>query len=1086
MKKIYILLLLLLTCSSLVNAQGIYQMWGITQAGGLDNNGVIFSTNASGDNFINRYQFNNIQNSGAYPQETELTEFNGKLYGMTSQGGEANKGVIFEWDPITNSYTKKIDFIGVNGGSPHGSLSLLNGKFYGMTVQGGANENGVIFEWDPSTNIYTNKIDFSYSFSGAFPLGNLNYSNGKFYGMTWEGGANGAGVIFEWDPVTNAYVTKINLNYTNGSRPYGNSLTFYNSKFYGLTTLGGTNNFGVIFEWDPTTNIYQKKIDLDSAGGGISSGNLSLFNGKFYGMTRIGGANNKGVIFEWDPVTNIYNRKISFNNSNGGEPTGSLSFYNGNFYGLTHDGGNGSGGGGVLFEWNPTTNDYTVKKNLDDSSGVAPYGSLTYSSGKFYGMTSNAGANYKGTIFEWNPSNNLFAKKIDLNGASSSKKPRSVLVQHQNKFYGVTSKGGINDEGIIFEWSRDYPGFTKKVDFKNINGSLPYGSNPFSRLVLHNGRYYGMTKNGGDWFFGTIFRWNPDSSNVSTQISFNGSNGIAPIGDLTFIGNKAYGMTSRGGYNDFGVIFEWDLNTNIVIKKFDFDSYYGSTPLGNLVLLNGKFYGMTQLACSSNGGCIFEWDPSTNIFTKKIDFNDFIGSKPTGSLALFNGKFYGTTSYGSLSYRGTIFEWDPNTNVHTTKIRLEDSTGSIPLGSLTLSDGKFYGLTSQGGVNGFGVLFEWNPTTNNYVVKKDFTGVDGADPSYGNDLVKYQVPVASGVVNSCTTFPSITIDNTNNNAWVPIVDNLGDAVAEIKANGNNLGVVNTSMYINGGPVREDTAHRLYLDRNLTITPTVQPSTPVNVRLYLKGTEYEALKNATNSLGQSSGINSINDVGFFKNNEGCLPALQNAASPVVVTGETWNGDYVLTATINSFSSFYAANKNTVLPLILSQFNARLEKNDALLYWKTTSEINTHSFEIERSIEGSVFKKIGSVLANNTGGENNYTFKDEGISKLNETKFYYRLKQNDNDGKFTYSQIVVLNLSKNKNFIIYPNPSKDIITLSLSSGTLLHSIATLLDIQGRQIKQFTINNFQESIDINRLPKGTYILKLADGTTSKIVKY
>jgi uncharacterized repeat protein (TIGR03803 family) len=1090
MRKIYIFLFAMLTTSSLVNAQGIYQMWGMTQAGGADNNGVIFSTNASGDNFTNRFQFNNIQNSGAYPQETELTEYNGKFYGMTSQGGEENKGVIFEWNPITNDYTKKIDFIGSNGAFPHGSLTLLNGIFYGMTGTGGTNDKEIIFEWNPTTNTLTKKIDFIDANNGAYPLGNLTYNAGKFYGMTWQGGSFGSGVIFEWDPTTNDFNTKIHFNCTNGCSPYGNSLTFNsnNGKFYGMNSSGGNGYIGVIFEWDPSTNIYQKKIDLDSASGGVASGNLTMFNGKFYGMTRIGGANNKGVIFEWDPITNIYNKKVNFDNINGAEPTGSLNLNNGKFYGITHDGGVG----GVVFEWNPSTNIFIVKKYLDDSSGVAPYGSLTLSGGKFYGMTSNSGANHKGTIFELDPSNNLFNKKIDFNGNTNSKKPRGVLLQSNNKFYGITSKAGINDGGVIFEWSRSYSGYNKKVDFLGYDGSYSTptndGLNPFTSLSFYNNRYYGMTMKGGDYFSGTIYRWNPDSNTVSKQIDFNGTNGRFPIGNLTFIGSKAYGMTSEGGYNGFGVIFEWDLSSNTLTKKFDFDTYNGSTPMGSLVLHNGKLYGMTKTYCSSNGGCIFEWDPNTNIFTKKMDFNDFIGSKPTGSLALFNGKFYGTTSYGSLSYRGTIFEWDPNTNIHTTKIRLEDSTGSVPLGSLTLSDGKFYGVTSQGGANDLGVLFEWDPTNNNYVVKKEFSGIDGANPSYGNDLVKYQVPVASGIVNSCTTFPSITINNTNNNIWVPIVDNLGDAVAEIKANGNNLGVVNTSMFINSGPVREDTAHKLYLDRNLTITPTVQPTTAVNIRLYLKGSEYEALRNATNSLGQPSGINSINDVGFFKNNEGCLPALQNTTSPVVVTAEAWNNDYVLTATINGFSSFYAANKaSIVLSSSLLEFNARLinDDNDAQINWKTTNEINTNSFEIERSVDGRIFTKAGTVLASNTNGEHHYTFKDESISKLNTQKIYYRLKQKDNDGKFTYSQIVVLNVSKNKDFIVYPNPASETVTLTFSNSILLHTTASLIDMQGREVKKFIINNYKEKIDISNLPTGMYVIKLADGTVGKLFK-
>src|SRR6188768_3200911 len=85
---------------------------------------------------------------GANPM-SDLTAFNGKLYGMTSAGGTHNAGVLFEWDPSTNVYVTKINFDGSIGSNPWGSLTLHNGKFYGMTLDGGVNNLGVLFEWDP-------------------------------------------------------------------------------------------------------------------------------------------------------------------------------------------------------------------------------------------------------------------------------------------------------------------------------------------------------------------------------------------------------------------------------------------------------------------------------------------------------------------------------------------------------------------------------------------------------------------------------------------------------------------------------------------------------------------------------------------------------------------------------------------------------------------------------------------------------------------------------------------------------------------------------------------------------------------------
>src|ERR1035438_1783658 len=135
---------------------------------------------------------------------------NDNLYGMTQLGGAIGDGVIFQYNPSTNTYTDKIDFTGRNGSNPDGSLiQASDGNLYGMTSQGGANGLGVIFQYNPSTNTYTKKIDFTGTTGthlGASPRGSLmQASDGNLYGMTEGGGANNLGVIFQYNPSTNIY-----------------------------------------------------------------------------------------------------------------------------------------------------------------------------------------------------------------------------------------------------------------------------------------------------------------------------------------------------------------------------------------------------------------------------------------------------------------------------------------------------------------------------------------------------------------------------------------------------------------------------------------------------------------------------------------------------------------------------------------------------------------------------------------------------------------------------------------------------------------------------------------------------------------
>jgi uncharacterized repeat protein (TIGR03803 family) len=762
----------------LVNQLPAQIFYGMTSSGGADGLGAIIRFDASTNNLSAPYSMTNLTPGGS-PLYTELREYNGKFYGMTFNGGADNMGVIFEWNPNTNVYTKKQDFPGLDGGNPMGSLTLHNGKFYGMTSQSqeGISNLGSIFEWDPTTNVYTKKVDFT-GINGGHPSGNLTPFNDKLYGMTAYGGASGGGVIFEWDPSTNVYTKKMDFTGINGRSPSG-SLTLHNGKLYGMTPEGGSRNVGVIFEWDPTTNVYIKKKDFTGSEDFIGSdgrspnGNLTLANNKFYGMTLYGGSSHDdGVIFEWDPITNVYVKKIDFFYGEGGRrPLGSLTFAYGKFYGMTNKGG--SNNVGVIFEWDPNTNVYNKKKDFNDTDGRNPQGSLTFANGKLYGMTS-------GGIFEWDPTTNVYTKKKDFNYTDGSL-PQGSLTFVNGRVYGMTYRGGASGSGVIFEWDPTTNVYTKKKDFNLIDGHSPQGS-----LILYNGKFYGMTSGGGTSNAGVIFEWNPATNVYTKKKDFTGIDGRSPLGNLTLFNDKLYGMTLGGGASNYGVIFEWDPATNVYTKKKDFTGTDGANPYGSLTLVNGKFYGMTYDGGANNVGVIFEWNPATNAYTKKKDFNYPDGSYPSGNLTLYNGKFYGMTKQGGVSAVGGIFEWDPITNVYTKKKDFNYTDGNYPTGSLTLHNGKFYGMTRQGRINDVGVIFEWDLITNIYSNKADFTGANGANPSY-SDLVLYEAADTTSVVTTRieaeTNFTKIT--DTDNDV---IVTSGGGSIAASSWS-NHLGVV---------------------------------------------------------------------------------------------------------------------------------------------------------------------------------------------------------------------------------------------------------------------------------------------------------
>ena len=355
----------------------------------------------------------------------------------------------------------------------------------------------------------------------------------------------------------------------------------------------------------------------------------------------------------------------------------------------------------------------------------------------------------------------------------------------------------------------------------------------------------------------------------------------------------------------------------------------------------------------------------------------------------------------------------------------------------------------------------------------------------GKSTISNSIDVTAGTANSCENGTTITIDNTNSNHWVPITGQDGNILAEIKANGNNLGTVTSSFYIKTGTIRETSAKKLYAGRNITITPQNQPSSSVDIRLYITAAEYNALRTATNSVGASSGVNSIGDIVILKNNDACGSALIN--TPITLTpqyAEAFGNNYVLQGTISSFSSFYLGSPAFgVLPLQLITFKGSLrENNTTFLQWTTSNETNSSHFVIERSTDGRNFSDIGIVAA--AGGSStvqHYSFIDENVMNLTSGVVHYRLRITDNDGLYKYSSIVVVYLSDIVGRIILsPNPAVDETRVNFKAASSGRVQWKLLDNNGRVIIQRTIhinkgnNNF--IIKLNGLPAGVYHLNVS----------
>ena len=173
----------------------------------------------------------------------------------------------------------------------------------------------------------------------------------------------------------------------------------------------------------------------------------------------------------------------------------------------------------------------------------------------------------------------------------------------------------------------------------------------------------------------------------------------------------------------------------------------------------------------------------------------------------------------------------------------------------------------------------------------------------------------------------------------------------------------------------------------------------------------------------------------------------------------------------------------LPVELLEFKGKLVNTDAYLQWKTEHETNSSVFLVERSLDGNSYFQVGTIIAANRAGINQYSFTDPGITLLGVSIVYYRLKQVDLDGKYKYSGIVPISVEDKRLTIqLYPNPVSNQVNLNITSYQSQKLQWRLIDNAGRLIKggHYTISQGLNVIteDASLLSSGVYYLQLFNG--------
>jgi hypothetical protein len=226
--------------------------------------------------------------------------------------------------------------------------------------------------------------------------------------------------------------------------------------------------------------------------------------------------------------------------------------------------------------------------------------------------------------------------------------------------------------------------------------------------------------------------------------------------------------------------------------------------------------------------------------------------------------------------------------------------------------------------------------------------------------------------------------------------------------------------------------------------------------------------------------------WFKNSGTAYVAPQYEGTTLTTSGlgTTPNGlNYNIITGISSFSGGSGGVilvPNPALPIELSSFTGKHEQKNNILDWITQTETNNAYFEIERSADAAQnFVKIAQKDGHGTTTQpKNYQFVDTNpLSGVN----YYRLKQVDFDGAFSYSNIIAVNTPVlDKSFSVFPNPAQERLQIQYNNLTQEAFIeAELYNGLGQLVKSQKYNTQAGgqvlNFDLNELANGAYLLRI-----------
>ncbi len=1100
-------------------------LYGMTNLGGASGDGTLFKCSTTGTVTL-LYSFTGGTSDGSDPQGNLIEGSDGNLYGMTPYGGASGYGILFQCS-TSGAMTLLHSFAGgvSDGQSPYGSLIQgSDGNLYGMTYQGGSSNDGTLFKCS-TTGTLTLLHSFAAGVSdGQYPYGSLiQGGDGNLYGMTQNGGVSGDGILFQCSTTgTINLLHSFSGGTSDGYNPLGSLIQGSDGNLYGVTYQGGALGYGIIFKCSTTgTETLLFTFGVTSIGYYQYGSLIQCNDGNLYGMTYQGGSSGVGTIFKCSStgaVTILHN--FAGGISDGKRPYGNLiQGSDGNLYGMTQYGG--SSDDGTLFTCS-MAGVVTLLHSFSGgaSDGQGPMGSLVQGSdGNLYGMTQAGGASNYGTLFTCSTGGTLTLLHSFTGGTSDGSGPQGSLIQGSDgNLYGMTPAGGVSGNGTLFTCSTT----GTLTLLHSFSGGASDGESPYGSLIqCSDGNLYGMTYQGGLSNKGILFICSTTGT-MTLLHSFAGgsSDGESPYGSLIQGSDgNLYGMTQGGGASDDGILFKCSTSGTETILEDLNGIVTGSSPSGNLfeAMSTSVQVGCKTLTAAVRGpGSPFSYQWSTGSTSSNIT----VSTSGTYSVTVTNSTGITVSASTTVTYNpisltagndsavcngasaglsvscnggtgGITFTWMPDT--------LKGETASVVPSTTTT-----YTVTATD-VNNCTAKAEQVITVNEVpaITTQPFPGGQGGCPGFSATPI-FVTATGSGLGyqwysnTAKSTVGGTLIAGATSSSYTPVTTTAGrlyyycivsgTCAPELSSKVSGVVLVNPDTPATPGAILGSASQCGGLSSQIYGVPPVANTDSYN---WTVPTGWTITANdGTDSITVTTGAASDNGTVTVTAGNSCGTS---AASSLTVTVNAPTTDTL----IETACSSYTLNSSTYTSsgTYTQNLSNRGGCDSTLTLILTIKPLPT------LSIRGKSNLSIGSTDTLTASGGISYIWTSGSTSDTTIVKPFnntvYIVTGKDSSGCVNTDSITVTlettgirTISNSNSTTLYPNPSVDRINLSFEmQESEKAAVIEIIDVSGKELMlQNTLigRNKNLSLDVSTLTPGVYFIKVTTPDYSQVLKF